>query len=163
MLLFPPKSCCFSRQNFGTSWLISCKGYLPFPSTTVCYYAQYIGGVRSKCWTFSHSYRTVLYMRLNRCCTVKTLYRKIWNKYSQKWNSAAKRGPFVGIYKSLIGTWMWKLGTKPRSLISGNIYIRFSMPWWCELYHQIMDRNWKSDQFFKIGDRSKRDIYSMHY
>jgi hypothetical protein len=77
MLLFPPKSCCFSRQNFGTSWLTSCQGYLPFPSTTVCNYAQYIGGVRSKCCTFSHSYRTVLYMRLNRCCTVKTLYRKI--------------------------------------------------------------------------------------
>ncbi len=32
-------------------------------------------------------------------------------------------GPIVGIYKSLTDTWIWKLGTRPHSFISGNISI----------------------------------------
>jgi hypothetical protein len=32
-------------------------------------------------------------------------------------------GPIVGIYKSLTYTWMWKLGTRQRSFISGNTSI----------------------------------------
>ncbi len=31
------------------------------------------------------------------------------------------RGPILGIYKSLSDVWTWKLGTRPRSLIFGNI------------------------------------------
>jgi len=36
-------------------------------------------------------------------------------------------GPIVGIYKSLTETWMWKLGTRPYSFISGNICFEFSV------------------------------------
>ncbi len=35
-------------------------------------------------------------------------------------------GPIVGIDKSLTETWMWKLGTRPCSFISGNICFEFS-------------------------------------
>jgi hypothetical protein len=38
---------------------------------------------------------------------------------------ASNRGPIVGIYKSLRETWMWKLGTRPHSFISGNICFEF--------------------------------------
>ncbi len=34
-------------------------------------------------------------------------------------------GPILGIYKSLTDTWMWKLGIRPRSFISGNICSNF--------------------------------------
>jgi hypothetical protein len=34
-------------------------------------------------------------------------------------------GPIVGIYKSLTETWMWKLGTSPRSFISGEKYVNW--------------------------------------
>jgi hypothetical protein len=30
------------------------------------------------------------------------------------------KGPILGIYKSLTDVWIWKLGTRPRSLIPGN-------------------------------------------
>jgi hypothetical protein len=33
----------------------------------------------------------------------------------------------MGIYKSLTDTWMWKLGLRPRSFISGNICFEFSV------------------------------------
>ncbi len=35
--------------------------------------------------------------------------------------------PIVGIYKSLTDTWMWKLGTKPHSFISGISNFRYSV------------------------------------
>ena len=73
-------------------------------------------------------------------CTAKTLYTKIRNKYSQKWNCAASfpistfmflryshdrssilvqkiGGPIVGIYKSLTNTWMWKFGIHKSDLL----------------------------------------------
>ncbi len=77
--------------------------------------------------------------------TAKTQYRKFETKYSQKRNCAAsfpiptfmfrwaiyilKRsvclfccrcGPFLGIYKSLTDTWMWKLGLGLRNSFSRN-------------------------------------------
>jgi hypothetical protein len=72
--------------------------------------------------------------------------------YSQKWNCAASFlrstfvslwaicifprsvhlfccikicGPIVGIYKSLTDTWLWTLGTRTHSFISGNIFSNF--------------------------------------
>ncbi len=36
-------------------------------------------------------------------------------------------GPIVAIYKSLTDTWMWKLGTRPRSFISRNTQIESSL------------------------------------
>jgi hypothetical protein len=74
---------------------------------------------------------------------------KIWNKYSQKRNIGASVpistficlwanlyiptmelpflleeicGPILGIYKSLIDTWMWRLGLRPRNSQKRNIY-----------------------------------------
>ncbi len=35
--------------------------------------------------------------------------------------------PIVGIYKSLIETWMQELGMRPRSFISGNIFLIFGI------------------------------------
>jgi len=81
--------------------------------------------------------------------TAKTQYR---NKYSQKRNCAASVpiftfvcrwainmftqsfclfccrkicGLILGIYKSLIDTWMWKLELRPRNSFSGNTYMEF--------------------------------------
>jgi hypothetical protein len=46
---------------------------------------------------------------------------KNWKQLSQKWKFPATCPiPFVGIYKLLTDAWIWKLGTRPRSLISGN-------------------------------------------
>ncbi len=42
--------------------------------------------------------------------------------------------PIVGIYKSLTYTWMWKLGTRPHSFISGNICFEFSVQCICSVY-----------------------------
>ncbi len=36
--------------------------------------------------------------------------------------------PMVGIYKSLTGAWMWKLGLRPRYSFSGNICFRIGRP-----------------------------------
>jgi hypothetical protein len=41
---------------------------------------------------------------------------KIWNKYSQEWNCVAS----FQIPTSLTDTWMWKLGIRPNSFLSGN-------------------------------------------
>ncbi len=87
-------------------------------------------------------------------CTAKSLYRNIWNKYSQKRNCAATVlistfmclwviyifpgsvclfccrkicEPILGIYKSLTDTWMWKLGLRPRNSFSGNTSMEFSL------------------------------------
>ncbi len=44
-------------------------------------------------------------------------------------------GPTMGIYKSLTDTRMQKLGTRPRSFISGHIWFTFSVQWIvCTLY-----------------------------
>ncbi len=41
--------------------------------------------------------------------------------------SSSRTGrPIVGIYNSLIDTWMWKLGLRPRFSFSGNICFKFS-------------------------------------
>ncbi len=52
---------------------------------------------------------------------------KTRNKNSQKniWLSAADYtdGPFLGIYKSLTDTWMWKLGLRPRHSHAEKEYI----------------------------------------
>jgi hypothetical protein len=39
--------------------------------------------------------------------------------------------PIVGIYKSLTGTWMWKLGLGPCNSFSGNICFEFSVSCLC--------------------------------
>ncbi len=36
-------------------------------------------------------------------------------------------GPIVGVNKSLIDTWVWKLGLRPRKFFSGHTYIGFSL------------------------------------
>ncbi len=42
--------------------------------------------------------------------------------------SCSRKGrPMMGIYKSLIDTWMWKLGLRPPNSLSGNIYFEFSV------------------------------------
>ncbi len=42
--------------------------------------------------------------------------------------SSSRRGrPIVGINKSLTGTWMWKLGLRPRYSFSGNTCFEFAV------------------------------------
>ncbi len=41
-------------------------------------------------------------------------------------SSSRKGRPIAGIYNSLIDTWMWKLGLRPRYSFSGNICFKFS-------------------------------------
>jgi hypothetical protein len=43
--------------------------------------------------------------------------------------------PILGIYKSFTDTWMWELGTRPRSFISGNTEIRFLLQ--CRIAGQL--------------------------
>ncbi len=40
----------------------------------------------------------------------------------------------MGIYKSLIDTWMWKLGLWPHKSSSGNICFEFSVLFLCSVY-----------------------------
>ncbi len=40
-------------------------------------------------------------------------------------SSSRKDRPIVEIYNSLTGTWMWKLGLRPRNPFSGNICFKF--------------------------------------
>jgi hypothetical protein len=42
-------------------------------------------------------------------------------------------GPIVEIYKSLTDTWMWKLGTRLHSFISGNICFEFPVQCICSV------------------------------
>jgi hypothetical protein len=47
------------------------------------------------------------------------------------------KGQIVGIvYKSRTDIWMWKLGTRPRSFISGNIWFEFSVPCLCSVHQK---------------------------
>ncbi len=41
--------------------------------------------------------------------------------------------PIVGIYQSLTDTWMWELGTRPRSFIYGNVCFEFATQWFCSI------------------------------
>ncbi len=54
--------------------------------------------------------------------------------YSHDRSTCSKIGrPIVRVYKSLIDTWMWKLGTRPSSFMSGNIWFAFSVKCLCSV------------------------------
>ncbi len=74
----------------------------------------------------------------------------------------------VGIYKSLTGTWMWKLGLWPRNSFSENIYFEFSVLFLCsassrtvEFEGRQMKQCWIN--YNKNPKNPLLDIWNMRY
>jgi hypothetical protein len=70
----------------------------------------------------------------------------LWAIYSHDWlvllfSCSRIGGPIEGIYKSLTETWMWELGLRPRSFISGNICFEFWVYCLCSVPSTVFCEN----------------------
>ncbi len=78
------------------------------------------------CWTnFIQGFH-----KKNYWCTANALYRKFEKILFQKWNCVAS-------FPISTDIWMQKLGTRPRSFISGNIFLNFRYSVYCLLLNKI--------------------------
>jgi hypothetical protein len=69
--------------------------------------------------------------------------------------------PIVGLSKSLTGTWMWKLGLRPRNSFSGNICFEFSVLCLCIVVHekQILKKVRIKTRWSLVRDRGMKDAF----